>query len=95
MEPSGAYWVLVYEILEKHGFEVVLSIARDTRTVPRRKTNVGDTQLIQRLHVCGLLKASFRPDATITELRGYMRVRELYSSAYIKIGNFHLLYRFV
>ncbi|MFS3860884.1 IS110 family transposase [Proteus mirabilis] len=30
MESTGVYWVPVYEILEEHGFEVVLSNARDT-----------------------------------------------------------------
>ncbi|WP_368911161.1 IS110 family transposase [Proteus vulgaris] len=87
MESTGVYWVPVYEILEEHGFEVVLSNARDTRAVPGRKTDVGDAQWIQRLHACGLLKASFRPDATIAELRTYMRVRERmldYASAHIQ-----------
>ncbi|MEY1032832.1 IS110 family transposase, partial [Providencia stuartii] len=87
MESTGVYWVPVYEILEEHGFEVVLSNARDTRAVPGRKTDVGDAQWIQRLHACGLLKASFRPDATIAELRTYMRVRERmldYAAAHIQ-----------
>lgn len=87
MESTSVYWVPVYEILEEHGFEVVLSNARDTRAVPGRKTDVGDAQWIQRLHACGLLKASFRPDATIAELRTYMRVRERmldYAAAHIQ-----------
>lgn len=87
MESTGVYWVPVYEILEEHGFEVVLSNARDTRAVPGRKTDVGDAQWIQRLHACGLLKASFRPEAAIAELRAYMRVRERlldYAAAHIQ-----------
>ncbi|MGG4609438.1 IS110 family RNA-guided transposase [Providencia sp. Me31A] len=87
MESTGVYWVPVYEILEEHGFEVVLSNARDTRAVPGRKTDVGDAQWIQRLHACGLLKASFRPEAIIAELRAYMRVRERlldYAAAHIQ-----------
>merc|ERR1712093_860126 len=42
---------------------------------------------IQRLHACGLLKASFRPESTIAELRTYMRVRERlldYAAAHIQ-----------
>ena len=87
MESTGVYWVPVYQILEEHGFEVVLSNARDTRSVPGRKTDVGDAQWIQRLHACGLLRASFRPDTTIAELRSYMRVRERlldYAAAHIQ-----------
>nr|ELR5042260.1 IS110 family transposase [Providencia stuartii]ELR5084499.1 IS110 family transposase [Providencia stuartii] len=87
MESTGVYWVPVYEILEEHGFEVVLSNARDTPAVPGRKTDVGDAQSIQRLHACGLLKASFRPEAAIAELRAYMRVRERlldYAAAHIQ-----------
>ncbi|MEX9786722.1 IS110 family transposase [Providencia manganoxydans] len=87
MESTGVYWIPVYEILEEHGFKVVLSNARDTRAVPCRKTNVGDAQWIQQLHACSLLKASFRPDATIVELRTYIRVRERmldYAAAHIQ-----------
>lgn len=32
--------------------------------------------MIQRLHACGLLKASFRPEKLIVEQRSYLRVRE-------------------
>jgi len=76
MESTGVYWVPVFEILEDRGIEAVLSNARDTRSVPGRKTDVNDAQWIQRLHACGLLRASFRPDSLIVELRSYLRVRE-------------------
>ena len=76
MESTGVYWVPVYEVLEAKGLDVVLSNARDTRSVPGRKTDVNDAQWIQRLHACGLLKASFRPEKLIVELRSYLRVRE-------------------
>jgi len=87
MESTGVYWVPVYEILEDRGLEVVLSNARDTRSVPGRKTDVNDAQWIQRLHACGLLKASFRPESLIVELRSYLRVRERlldYAAAHIQ-----------
>ena len=87
MESTGVYWVPVYEILESRGLEVVLSNARDARSVPGRKTDVNDAQWIQRLHACGLLKASFRPESIIVELRSYLRVRERlldYGAAHIQ-----------
>ena len=76
MESTGVYWVPVYEVLEEHGFEVVLVNARNARNVPGRKTDVNDAQWLQRLHSCGLLQASFRPDRMIAALRVYLRLRE-------------------
>ena len=69
MESTGVYWVAVYEILEQRGIEAVLANARDTRSVPGRKSDVNDAQWIQRLHACGLLRASFRPESLMVELR--------------------------
>jgi transposase len=44
--------------------------------VPGRKTDVSDTQWLQRLHSHGLLRASFRPKGEVAELRAYVRQRE-------------------
>jgi hypothetical protein len=54
------YWIPVYEILEAHGLTVVLANARDCKAVPGRKSDVNDAQWLQRLHACGLLRASFQ-----------------------------------
>jgi hypothetical protein len=40
MESTGVYWIPVFEILEAHGFEVLLVNARDVKNVPGRKTDV-------------------------------------------------------
>ncbi|MNG12281.1 Transposase [compost metagenome] len=66
---------------------MVLANARDARAVPGRKTDVNDAQWIQRLHACGLLRASFHPDREISALRSYLRLRERhldYAAAYIQ-----------
>lgn len=87
MESTGVYWVPVYEILEERGLEVILANARDTKSVPGRKSDVNDAQWIQKLHVCGLLKGSFRPKKDITEIRSYLRWRERltdYAAAHIQ-----------
>ena len=76
MESTGVYWIPVYEILEDRGLEVILANARDARNVPGRKTDVNDAQWLQKLHTCGLLRASFRPDRQIAALRAYLRQRE-------------------
>jgi transposase len=76
MESTGVYWVPVYEILESRGFNVIVANARESRSVPGRKSDVSDAQWLQRLHACGLLRASFRPGREIAALRVYLRLRE-------------------
>ena len=76
MELTSVYWIPIFELLEERGFEVFLVNARDAKHVPGRKTDVSDAQWLQRLHACGLLRASFRPSGEIVELRAYLRQRE-------------------
>jgi len=76
MESTGVYWIPVYEILENRGLEVILTNARECKAVPGRKSDVNDAQWLQRLHACGLLRASFRPTREIAALRAYMRLRD-------------------
>ena len=77
MESTGVYWVPVFEILDTHGFEVLLVNARQIRHVPGRKTDMLDCQWIQRLHACGLLRGSFRPSDKICRLRAMIRERSM------------------
>ena len=87
MESTGVYWVPVFEILEERGIKVIVVNARNARSVPGRKTDVNDAQWLQRLHSCGLLEASFRPDRAIASLRAYLRLRERhldYAAAHIQ-----------
>jgi transposase len=76
MESTGVYWVAAYEVLESRGIHVILANAREARVVPGRKSDVNDAQWLQRLHACGLLRASFRPGREIAALRAYLRSRE-------------------
>lgn len=76
MESTGVYWVAAYEVLESRGINVILANAREARAVPGRKSDVSDAQWLQRLHACGLLRASFRPGREIAALRAYLRSRE-------------------
>ena len=55
--------------------------------MPGRKSDVNDAQWLQRLHACGLLRASFRPGGEIAALRSYLRLRERhldYAAAHIQ-----------
>lgn len=76
MESTGVYWIPAYEVLEEHGFRVILVNARYAKNVPGRKTDVNDAAWLQRLHSYGLLRGSFRPEAGVATLRAYLRQRE-------------------
>ena len=74
IESTGVYWIAPHEILERQGFQVLLVNARDLARVPgRTKTDRLDCKWIQRLHSCGLLKGSFRPNEEVCMLRTLVR----------------------
>lgn len=76
MESTGVYWIPVYQVLEAAGFEVYLVNAKHVKNVPgRKKTDVEDCRWIQKLHSCGLIQGSFRPDDQTCTLRSYVRQR--------------------
>jgi transposase len=76
MEATGVYWVPVFQVLERHGFEVLLVNARQIKNVSGRKSDVADCQWIQRLHSYGLLGGSFRPADAYCVARSYLRYRD-------------------
>ena len=69
MQSTGVYWIAAYDVLEKHGFEVFLVNALDTRNLPGRKTDVQESQWLRKLHTYGLLRNSFRPPDEIRAVR--------------------------
>jgi len=75
LESTGVYWIAPHEVLEAHGFEVLLVDTRQLAQVPGRdkKTDPTDCEWIQRLHSCGLLRGSFRPAEQICMLRTLVR----------------------
>lgn len=75
MESTGVYWIPVYDMLEQAGFEVFLVNARHVKSVTGRKSDLLDCQWIQKLHSCGLLKSSFRPDEKTVAVRSLFRHR--------------------
>jgi len=76
MQSTGVYWIAVYEVLEKAGFEVWLTNARDTKNLPGRKSDVQESQWLLKLQTYGLLRNSFRPPEEIRRLRTVWRLRE-------------------
>jgi transposase len=77
MESTGVYWIPLFEVLERHGFEVKLVDARHVKNVSGRKSDVLDCQWIQQLHTYGLLAGAFRPPDEVCVLRSYLRQREM------------------
>ena len=74
MESTGVYWIAPHEVLEKD-FDVLLVDTRQLARVPGRnkKTDPRDCEWIQRLHSCGLLNGSFRPQEQVCMLRTLVR----------------------
>jgi transposase len=81
MESTGVYWIPLFEVLERHGFEVKLVDARHVKNVSGRKSDVLDCQWIQQLHTYGLLAGAFRPPDEICVLRSYLRQKEMLTQA--------------
>lgn len=77
MESTGSYWIPVFEMLDRAGFEVMLVDAHQVKNVKGRKSDVIDCQWIQQLHAHGLLRGAFRPEDKIVELRSYLRQRSM------------------
>jgi transposase len=76
MESTSVYWSTIYDVLRSAGIEVFLVNPKKFRMVPGRKTDILDCQWLQTLHLYGLLRGSFHPEAEVDVLRSYMRERD-------------------
>ena len=77
LESTGVYWIPVFEVLEQRGLNVWLVDARQMKYVPGRKSDVQDCQWLQKLMSLGFLRAAFRPDVEVCELRAVARQRDI------------------
>lgn len=75
MESTGVYWIPIFDVLQRAGIEVFLVNAYHVKSVTGRKTDLQDCQWLQKLHGCGLLKGSFRPDDLTVAVRSLFRHR--------------------
>lgn len=75
MESTGVCWIAPHEVLEPESLKVMLVDTRQLARVPGRdkKTDPVDCEWIQRLHSCGLLMGSFRPQEAVCMLRTLVR----------------------
>jgi transposase len=75
MEATGVYWLPLFSVLEQAGLDVRMINGRQTRNLPGRKTDMADAQWGATLHMHGLLRAGFVPDADTRRLQDYLRLR--------------------
>ncbi len=76
MESTGVYWIPLFEVLDRAGFEVHLVNPRATKQVSGRKSDVLDCQWIRQLMSYGLLRGAFRAADAVCPMRAYARLRE-------------------
>jgi hypothetical protein len=76
MESTSVYWTTIHAVLREAGMEVCPVNPKKFRMVPGRKTDIPDCQWLQTLHLYGLLRGSFHPDAEVEVPRSYMRERD-------------------
>ena len=88
LEATGVYWIVLYDILEKAGFDVWLVNGAEVKNLPGRKSDIKDCQWIQQLHSHGLLKRCFIPEEKTRELRSYTRLRD----DHVQMASSHILH---
>ena len=76
MESTSVYWIPLYDLLESNGIEAILVDPREVSMVPGRKSDVKDSQWLQKLHSCGLLRGAFRPSDEVVAVRSILREKE-------------------
>jgi Transposase. len=75
MEATGVYWMSLYGILESCGIKVCLVHPREVQQVKGRKSDVKDSQWIQKLYSAGILRESIVAEGRLKELRVLVRER--------------------
>jgi transposase len=76
LESTGTYWQNLFIALMDHGLNPILVSGKFTKNVQGKKTDVQDCQYIQKMHLMGLLPASYQPSSEVEQLRQYTRHRQ-------------------
>ncbi|MCL2172695.1 MAG: IS110 family transposase [Candidatus Bathyarchaeota archaeon] len=77
MESTGIYWIPIYASLEASDFKIVLANPRQVKGLPKRKTDVRDSEWLAHLLRSGLVKPSYVADADLRALRSLTRLRAI------------------
>jgi len=76
LESTGSYWQPLFVLLQQYKLNPILVNGKFTKNVKGRKTDVQDSQWIQKLHTMGMLEGSFIPDLFTETIRQYHRLRD-------------------
>jgi transposase len=76
LESTGSYWQPLFVLLQQYNLNPILVNGKFTKNVKGRKTDVVDSQWIQKLHSMGMLEGSFIPDLFTETVRQYHRHRQ-------------------
>jgi transposase len=76
LESTGSYWQPLFVLLQQYNLNPILVNGKFTKNVKGKKTDVKDSQWIQKLHTMGMLEGSFIPDLFTETVRQYNRHRE-------------------
>lgn len=76
MESTGIYWLPLFEVLQDHGFHVILVNPRDVKNISGKKTDESDAEWLMLLHRHGMLKPCFQQDNLARQIRNLSRHRE-------------------
>jgi len=78
MESTGVYWRPVWNVLEGHGFRLLLVNPQQVKALQGRKSDGRDARRIAEFLQDGRLDGSFVPPPEIRELRQLLRCRQSY-----------------
>jgi transposase len=102
MESTGVYWRPLWNVLEEHGFRLLLVNPAQVKALAGRKSDGRDAQRIAEYLQDGRLDGSFVPPAEIRELRMLLRhrvslleqrnqvhnqIRDLFETANLKLSS--------
>jgi len=79
MESTGVYWIPLFELLERRGFEVKLVDARHVKNVSAASLMFSIVNGFNNCHTYGLLAGPFDHPIEVCVLRSYLRQREMLS----------------
>ncbi|WP_192987183.1 IS110 family RNA-guided transposase [Carnobacterium mobile] len=86
-ESTGQYWVPLFNIFSDSSLELILANPQHIKNLPGRKTDMNDAEWIAQLGRCGLIQASYIPNAEVQQLRLLTRRRKAYTERITQCKN--------
>ena len=89
MESTGSLWVKLYDVVEEHGLEVVLSNPYKTRLIAEARIKIDklDARILARLLRADLIPRCYVPSKEVREVRSLVRHRAKLSKTRTEVKN--------